>query len=180
MWFSPENEQSALEEAIERVLATLSEREAKVLLMRFGFVGDTATFWTLERCGKVIGVSGQRVRQIEDKALRKLRHPTRLQLMAEDGIVQAADAMEHNRLEAARRRREEKAFVETRKLDPRIIYVKRPSFLVLLYDETTNTYRLEVPWGEAGRMAPIPTATYNSWLAEAISERNGEQKVNDG
>jgi RNA polymerase primary sigma factor len=56
-------------------LGTLSEREAKVLKLRFGLEGSKAM--TLEEVGKVFGVTRERIRQIEAKALRKLKHPSR-------------------------------------------------------------------------------------------------------
>lgn len=64
-----------LKDNIEEVLKTLSEREAKVLVMRFGLDGDSAK--TLEEVGREFGVTRERIRQIEAKALRKLKHPTR-------------------------------------------------------------------------------------------------------
>jgi len=64
-----------LKDNIEEVLKTLSEREAKVLMMRFGLDGDSAK--TLEEIGREFGVTRERIRQIEAKALRKLKHPTR-------------------------------------------------------------------------------------------------------
>ena len=64
-----------LKDNIEDVLKTLSDREAKVLMMRFGLDGDTPK--TLEEVGKEFGVTRERIRQIEAKALRKLKHPTR-------------------------------------------------------------------------------------------------------
>lgn len=64
-----------LKENIEEVLQTLSEREAKVLRMRFGL--DTHRSMTLEEVGKEFGVTRERIRQIEVKALRKLKHPSR-------------------------------------------------------------------------------------------------------
>jgi RNA polymerase primary sigma factor len=60
---------------LEEVLGTLSEREAKVLKLRFGLEGSKAM--TLEEVGKVFGVTRERIRQIEAKALRKLKHPSR-------------------------------------------------------------------------------------------------------
>jgi RNA polymerase primary sigma factor len=60
---------------LEEVLGTLSEREAKVLKLRFGLEGTKAM--TLEEVGKVFGVTRERIRQIEAKALRKLKHPSR-------------------------------------------------------------------------------------------------------
>jgi len=64
-----------LQEATKEVLAGLTAREAKVLRMRFGI--DMNTDQTLEEVGKQFDVTRERIRQIEAKALRKLRHPTR-------------------------------------------------------------------------------------------------------
>ncbi len=64
-----------LQEATREVLANLTAREAKVLRMRFGI--DMNTDHTLEEVGKQFDVTRERIRQIEAKALRKLRHPTR-------------------------------------------------------------------------------------------------------
>lgn len=64
-----------LREASHAVLSTLTAREAKVLRMRFGI--GTNTDHTLEEVGKQFDVTRERIRQIEAKALRKLRHPTR-------------------------------------------------------------------------------------------------------
>ena len=64
-----------LQEATKDVLAGLTAREAKVLRMRFGI--DMNTDHTLEEVGKQFDVTRKRIRQIEAKALRKLRHPTR-------------------------------------------------------------------------------------------------------
>ncbi len=64
-----------LKERVRKVLKTLTPREEKVLKMRFGI--DVASEHTLEEVGKDFGVTRERVRQIEVKALRKLRHPSR-------------------------------------------------------------------------------------------------------
>ena len=64
-----------LRESTREVLATLTPREAKVLRMRFGI--DMPTDHTLEEVGKQFDVTRERIRQIEAKALRKLRHPNR-------------------------------------------------------------------------------------------------------
>jgi RNA polymerase sigma factor RpoD-like protein len=64
-----------LKESTQAVLAGLTAREAKVLRMRFGI--DMNTDHTLEEVGKQFDVTRERIRQIEAKALRKLRHPTR-------------------------------------------------------------------------------------------------------
>ncbi len=66
---------SMLKEQMETVLETLTEREAQVLRLRFG-IGDGYPR-TLEEVGAIFNVTRERVRQIEAKALRKLRHPTR-------------------------------------------------------------------------------------------------------
>ena len=64
-----------LKEQLEDVLDTLTERERKVLRLRFGL--DDGRARTLEEVGQVFGVTRERIRQIEAKALRKLRHPSR-------------------------------------------------------------------------------------------------------
>ena len=64
-----------LREATKGILSGLTAREAKVLRMRFGI--DMNTDHTLEEVGKQFDVTRERIRQIEAKALRKLRHPTR-------------------------------------------------------------------------------------------------------
>ena len=64
-----------LMETVRDVLAGLTPREAKVLRMRFGI--DMNTDHTLEEVGKQFDVTRERIRQIEAKALRKLRHPSR-------------------------------------------------------------------------------------------------------
>ncbi len=64
-----------LRETTHQVLAGLTPREAKVLRMRFGI--DMNTDHTLEEVGKQFDVTRERIRQIEAKALRKLRHPSR-------------------------------------------------------------------------------------------------------
>ena len=74
---TPEQQASLgkLSEAIEEALKDLTPREAKVLRMRFGL--DLNTDFTLEEIGKQFDVTRERIRQIEAKALRKLRHPSR-------------------------------------------------------------------------------------------------------
>ncbi|WP_296211053.1 RNA polymerase sigma factor RpoD [Psychrobacter sp. UBA3480] len=66
---------AGLQEATRDVLGNLTEREARVLKMRFGI--DMPTDHTLEEVGKQFDVTRERIRQIEAKALRKLRHPSR-------------------------------------------------------------------------------------------------------
>ena len=65
--------QSMMREKLDEVLATLSPREARILRMRFGLDGGKA--YTLEEVGLKFGLTRERIRQIEGKALRQLRHP---------------------------------------------------------------------------------------------------------
>ncbi len=64
-----------LKEQLAEVLSTLTDREKKVLKLRFGLEDGKAR--TLEEVGKSFNVTRERIRQIEAKALRKLRHPSR-------------------------------------------------------------------------------------------------------
>jgi RNA polymerase primary sigma factor len=68
---------SNLAENTRKILSTLSPREEQVLKMRFG-IGEKANH-TLEEVGQDFAVTRERIRQIESKALRKLRHPSRSQ-----------------------------------------------------------------------------------------------------
>ena len=71
--------QRLLRENIEEVLSALSDREGKVLEMRFGLLG--AKPMTLEEVGREFGVTRERIRQIEAKALRKLKHPSKRKML---------------------------------------------------------------------------------------------------
>ncbi|MDQ3007996.1 MAG: RNA polymerase sigma factor RpoD [bacterium] len=71
--------QQMLRENVEEVLQALSDREAKVLKMRFGLSGNK--MMTLEEVGQKFGVTRERIRQIEAKALRKLKHPSRRKML---------------------------------------------------------------------------------------------------
>ena len=68
-----------LQEQLHRVLATLSDREAGVVMMRFGLNDGQPK--TLDEIGKVYGVTRERIRQIESKTMSKLRHPSRSQVL---------------------------------------------------------------------------------------------------
>jgi len=78
---------SLLRDRLQEVLKTLSEREQKVLKLRFGV--DDGCPRTLEEVGTMFSVTRERIRQIEAKALRKLRHPTRLQKL--EGFLEVKD-----------------------------------------------------------------------------------------
>ena len=67
--------QAVLKEEINDVLSTLSERERKIIILRFGLNNEVPR--TLEEVGQMFGVTRERIRQIEAKALRKLKHPSR-------------------------------------------------------------------------------------------------------
>lgn len=73
--------EEANQEIIQNVFDTLPEREAEVLKLRFGI--DSNKPLTLEEVGKIFGVSRERIRQIETKAMRKMRHPARLKMLRE-------------------------------------------------------------------------------------------------
>jgi RNA polymerase primary sigma factor len=73
--------QEMLQERVSEVLATLSPREARVLKLRFGLGEDRP--YTLEEVGRKFGLTRERIRQIEGKALRRLRHPRRSRRLRE-------------------------------------------------------------------------------------------------
>ena len=68
-----------LQDQIQKLLTTLSEREQRVLILRFGLLDGRTR--TLEEVGKEFNVTRERIRQIEAKALRKLRHPNRARML---------------------------------------------------------------------------------------------------
>jgi RNA polymerase primary sigma factor len=69
-----------LKERLEDVLSTLTFREREIIKLRYG-IGDGYTY-TLEEVGRIFRVTRERVRQIEAKAVRKLRHPVRARQLA--------------------------------------------------------------------------------------------------
>ncbi len=81
MTISPERtaERTLLKRQVDSILQTLSTREEQVIRLRFGI--DDGYHRTLEEVGSIFGVTRERIRQIEDKALKKLRHPTRSDLL---------------------------------------------------------------------------------------------------
>ena len=74
-------QENLLQEKVEEVLSTLSPREACILRMRFGLPNGHAH--TLEQVGRKFGLTRERIRQIEGKALRRLRHPRRARMLKE-------------------------------------------------------------------------------------------------
>ena len=80
---------SLLREKLSDVLTTLTERERKILEMRFGLADGYER--TLEEIGKMYNVTRERIRQIEAKALRKLRHPTRVRHL--QGFLEGAEVV---------------------------------------------------------------------------------------
>jgi RNA polymerase primary sigma factor len=79
--------QTLLRERLREVIKTLSDREQKVLNLRFGLEDGCPR--TLEEVGSMFNVTRERIRQIEAKALRKLRHPSRLQKL--EGFIEVRD-----------------------------------------------------------------------------------------
>jgi RNA polymerase primary sigma factor len=67
--------QAGLRDVVKDILDSLTPRQAKVMRMRFGI--EMSTDYTLEEVGKQFDVTWERIRQIEAKALRKLKHPVR-------------------------------------------------------------------------------------------------------
>ena len=68
-------QENLLREKVEQVLSTLSPREARILRLRYGL--DNGRAYTLQEVGRKFGLTRERIRQIEGKALRRLRHPRR-------------------------------------------------------------------------------------------------------
>jgi RNA polymerase primary sigma factor len=72
---------AARKRELERILSTMSEREATILRHRYGLIDGIPK--TLDQIGEEIGVTRERIRQIENKAISKLKHPTRAQRLSE-------------------------------------------------------------------------------------------------
>ena len=92
-----------MEEGVRRALATLTPREQTVIRARFGMDGEDPR--TLREIGDEFGVQQERIRQIEAKALRKLRHPSRVRL----NDAEAADLAEERARKEDRERAERDA-----------------------------------------------------------------------
>lgn len=96
--------QRDLEDCVMVVLNTLKNREMLVLILRFGLQDGEEL--TLKATGKELGVTGERVRQIENKGLRKLRHPTRMQYLRDYcvkdnvGMGQETEALQNGLINA--------------------------------------------------------------------------------
>lgn len=102
------------DELVKLMEATLTERECKVLKYRFGFEEDPKT---LEEIGNILSVSGDRIRQIEAKALRKLRYPSKLKKLLPNYELRIQALQE---IEPMVKYEEELAKKENEKLDKRI------------------------------------------------------------
>jgi RNA polymerase primary sigma factor len=76
---SQTTQENMLRERVDQVLSTLSPREARIIRLRFGLDNDRP--YTLEEVGQKFGLTRERIRQIEGKALRRLRHPCRSRLL---------------------------------------------------------------------------------------------------
>lgn len=74
-------EKQAFREEVNNILQTLTPREETVIRMRLGFDDNRAK--TLEEVGRELGVTRERIRQIETKAIRRLRHPSRIKRLLE-------------------------------------------------------------------------------------------------
>jgi RNA polymerase primary sigma factor len=72
-------QQRLLREKVEEVLGTLSPREARILRLRYGLINGRA--YTLEEVGRKFGLTRERIRQIQGRALRRLRHPRRSRVL---------------------------------------------------------------------------------------------------
>lgn len=77
-------------EALKKALTTLRPRDKEILELRFGLNGNREH--TLEEIGDLFEVDGQRIRQIEARALRELRHPSRSKLLIEAGALDSRDS----------------------------------------------------------------------------------------
>lgn len=71
-----------VKEELSKVLRTLTYREREILKLRFGIGAEDGRTFTLEEVGKIFMVSSNRVRQVQDKAIRKLQHPVRAEKLA--------------------------------------------------------------------------------------------------
>ncbi len=91
--------QAGLRDVVKDILDSLTPREAKVLRMRFGI--EMSTDHTLEEVGKQFDVTRERIRQIEAKAIRKLKHPSRSDKLQHLPGQPVTDCMEGRGSEAA-------------------------------------------------------------------------------
>lgn len=91
-------EQAHLRESLERILSSLTPREEKIIRLRFGF--DDGIERTLEDVGKMFNVTRERIRQIENKAIRKLRHPSRTKYIRDFLEYQAEKSPSKNQVKS--------------------------------------------------------------------------------
>jgi len=106
---STDTERRELKETIMRVLSTLGSRERAILTMRYGLDGNA---YTLEEVAEQVGVTRERIRQIEAKAFRKLRHPSRSKCLYE---LATGEAWEERQARLEREDAEKQAQLEREK-----------------------------------------------------------------
>lgn len=160
------------EKEFQRILKeSLTERELAVIYLRF---------WeklTLEESGKRLNISRERIRQLESKALRKLRHPKRVkELMKLGGLVDLVRKWWHGESR-------EKTYNSPKKFPHRateVALVKRPEvteidpdgpipdFVVIERWDSESPPYLAIRVGELGKFPPLTMDQYNKWLKEAL------------
>ena len=112
--FREEIDERLQSEMVQKVLHTLSDRERKVLNYRFGLIDGVML--TLDQVGEIFNVQRERVRQIECRAIRKLRHPSRIKMMfcpldwEEREIIRREEERKQAAIEAAERKRENEEY----------------------------------------------------------------------
>lgn len=157
------------EKEFQRILKeSLTERELAVIYLRF---------WeklTLKESGKRINLSQERVRQIESKALRKLRHPTRVkELMKLGGLVHLVRKWWDGEKKEEKQESEElQTEYPTLEKLPHVTEIDPdgpiPDFVVIERWDSESPPYLAIRVGELGKFPPLTMDQYNKWLKEAL------------